>query len=484
MKTKHLITLSWTLAVLALLSGVSHIQANETRRFNNPMHQNYRLDWCLEWAKQCGEPAASAWCQARGYQRAESHQIAQDIGDVSPTQVYRTGQICKDKFCDGFSFIVCERADKPAPPVKPMDGFTRSWQKTDSNSLSEYRDDRPGRVSRDEFKQPGLLIGKLKPILIRPVLDPEGWIQRGLEQLSDFTTPEPQRKINARASFDRAMEVAKRTGNRDKLRGTALQIVDVYLRHQMAGEAKGYLNQAIQAYREAGDTPGLARTLLKIASLYANSWHDPDENFAEQSARNALSLYQKFGDEPGQASAIQQLGYIALRRDKPPQALEHFQKAFEIRRQIGDRGGQAQSLLGIAASYEKMARRKLSGLPDLSQPIYDNLAMSERALKTLREALLIIRETGDQAGAWRALFNLGAIHENRGEEERAVAYYQEALDTSTAANQRNEAESQLACDTDLGHRLSNQFRNKNIQCPMAAFGSTALLFDDEEAWDE
>jgi tetratricopeptide (TPR) repeat protein len=196
-----------------------------------------------------------------------------------------------------------------------------------------------------------------------------------------------------------------------------------------------------------------------------------------------LAIYGRLGDERGQAAALHQLGFTALRWNESREALEHFQRARELRRRIGDRRGEARNLVGIAACYEKMAQRQPSGWPDPSLPVYGNLPMTERALRVLREAVEILRETGDRSAIWRVLFNLGAIHENRGEDERALPYYREALEVSTAANERRAAEYQLACGTDLGRTLSDELRNDDLRCPMAAFGSTALLFDEEEEWD-
>ncbi|UCH96285.1 MAG: hypothetical protein JSV88_05365 [Candidatus Aminicenantes bacterium] len=76
--------------------------------FKDPMYQGYRLDFCLEWGSKCGEPAASAWCKMKGYDRANNWKKATNIGSISPTKVFQTGQICNQASCDGFSFIVCD----------------------------------------------------------------------------------------------------------------------------------------------------------------------------------------------------------------------------------------------------------------------------------------------------------------------------------------------------------------------------------------
>jgi hypothetical protein len=42
----------------------------ERQTFPQPIYDGLRLDACYEWAKRCGEEAASAWCKTNGFQRA------------------------------------------------------------------------------------------------------------------------------------------------------------------------------------------------------------------------------------------------------------------------------------------------------------------------------------------------------------------------------------------------------------------------------
>ncbi len=77
------------------------------RTFNNPRSGGYRLDWCREWAQNCGKPAADAFCQVKGLSRAVNFAQATDIGASHPTRIITSGQICNQAFCDGFRSITC-----------------------------------------------------------------------------------------------------------------------------------------------------------------------------------------------------------------------------------------------------------------------------------------------------------------------------------------------------------------------------------------
>ena len=89
-----------------------------TATIANPSLRGYRLDYCLYWAQQCGEPAATAWCRAQGYQRATHWQPER----VKPTLVIGDGNVCNADACHGFASVTCTTegaAPALAPPAAP-----------------------------------------------------------------------------------------------------------------------------------------------------------------------------------------------------------------------------------------------------------------------------------------------------------------------------------------------------------------------------
>ncbi len=96
---------------LALLCGLfflaSEVRA-ERRVFQHPTVGGEPLDWCLETGRACGEPAARAWCRARGYERergfrivlADAHSVTRTLGDR---------RRCTGRHCHGFEYIRCSR---------------------------------------------------------------------------------------------------------------------------------------------------------------------------------------------------------------------------------------------------------------------------------------------------------------------------------------------------------------------------------------
>jgi hypothetical protein len=97
-------------AVTVLIAFAGSGQAEE-KTFAKPKLGSYRLDWCLNWASQCGKPAARAWCKKKGFDDTSDFEQAEDIGDVTPTRVLNSGQVCDDETCDGFTYVTCVADD-------------------------------------------------------------------------------------------------------------------------------------------------------------------------------------------------------------------------------------------------------------------------------------------------------------------------------------------------------------------------------------
>ena len=87
----------------AFITCTSRIPGN--RVFVNPTWKGYRLDVCLTWSKDCGKPAADAFCRANGF--AESmNAVADAERGYAPTRIVSNDQICRDN-CVGWQQIIC-----------------------------------------------------------------------------------------------------------------------------------------------------------------------------------------------------------------------------------------------------------------------------------------------------------------------------------------------------------------------------------------
>jgi hypothetical protein len=78
-----------------------------SQTFAYPVHQVYRLNYCLTSNGDCGAPAAQAWCKIQGFVTAGAWKIDENIGALFPTVVLGENRICAQFVCDGFQEITC-----------------------------------------------------------------------------------------------------------------------------------------------------------------------------------------------------------------------------------------------------------------------------------------------------------------------------------------------------------------------------------------
>lgn len=81
-------------------------QPKPRRVFKKPVYKGYRVDCCLRVNKDCGKPAADAWCRSQGYRRSSNCKI--DAVKCLPTFLFGTQSLCNQTLCKGFDEVECE----------------------------------------------------------------------------------------------------------------------------------------------------------------------------------------------------------------------------------------------------------------------------------------------------------------------------------------------------------------------------------------
>ncbi len=136
----RLILLSLAFAILSLSAAQA---ADHT--FAKPKSGGMRVDWCYVWGAQCGQPAADRFCQSQSYTKSIDFVEDVDIGASGiDTVVQGTGQVCHGAFCDGFTYITCQKPDLPIIIPLPLPLPLPTPGPTPSGDSKQYNNPKKG----------------------------------------------------------------------------------------------------------------------------------------------------------------------------------------------------------------------------------------------------------------------------------------------------------------------------------------------------
>jgi tetratricopeptide (TPR) repeat protein len=166
--------------------------------------------------------------------------------------------------------------------------------------------------------------------------------------------------------------------------------------------------------RYAGqDYDKAASVLLEVDFDYLLFWGHP---------RLVTQLHEglqgKLSDPQLEQHSVRNLGSAYYNLGRYEKAITCYEKALEIAREIGDRGGESKSLSNLGSCY------------------FD-LGQTERALDYQEQALEIAREIGARGSEGISLGNLGTAYYNWGEYEKAITYLEPALEIAREIGDRH-----------------------------------------------
>jgi tetratricopeptide (TPR) repeat protein len=175
--------------------------------------------------------------------------------------------------------------------------------------------------------------------------------------------------------------------------------------------------------------------------------------------QQALRLSRELGDREGEVDLLNNLGAISATTGAAQQALDYYQQALSIAREVGYRRMEARLLLNVGVRYlalgephraaerlqEALALARALGLRDDQAGALHNLSGAwlqlgeyQRALDSDNQALALFRAAGYRRGEVAALLLLGQIHQRLGDLPAALDHFQQALALSRQAGYRNE----------------------------------------------
>jgi tetratricopeptide (TPR) repeat protein len=131
----------------------------------------------------------------------------------------------------------------------------------------------------------------------------------------------------------------------------------------------------------------------------------------------ALPLQRQVGDKGGEATTLNNIGSVYDALGEKRQALDYYELALPLQRQVGDKGGEATTLNNIGS-------------------VYDALGEKRQALDYYELALPLQRQVGDKGGEATTLNNIGGIYADNNDLVRARQHFAQALSLQLAVGDR------------------------------------------------
>ncbi|MCA2792504.1 MAG: tetratricopeptide repeat protein, partial [Microcystis sp. M112S2] len=123
-----------------------------------------------------------------------------------------------------------------------------------------------------------------------------------------------------------------------------------------------------------------------------------------------VTVYQQQEEQTNwnYAASLTSLGNAYNYLGEYQKAIEFYQQSLAIKREIGDRGGEAKSYIGLGN-------------------VYRSLGEYQKAIEFHQQSLAIEREIGDRGGEAKSYNNLGNVYDSLGEYQKAIEFYQQSL---------------------------------------------------------
>ncbi|HEX6818102.1 MAG TPA: tetratricopeptide repeat protein, partial [Ktedonobacterales bacterium] len=206
-----------------------------------------------------------------------------------------------------------------------------------------------------------------------------------------------------------AERVAERTDERaDRLRAITISgfYADLLRGMGRLSEAEALYLRDLDARRALGDRDGEATALSDLGEIALMKGHSVE---AEQYGLQALEIVRDLHSRREEEAVLTILGRVALRQGHVEDAEDYFQQALAIDREVHNRHDEAVDL-----AYLGQVALQRGSLED--------------AADRFSKALEIMREVDDRRSAGGVLFTLGAIAERRERIEEAEHYYHLSLE--------------------------------------------------------
>ncbi|NES07200.1 MAG: CHAT domain-containing protein, partial [Okeania sp. SIO2F4] len=133
----------------------------------------------------------------------------------------------------------------------------------------------------------------------------------------------------------------------------------------------------------------------------------------------ALPILREVKNRSQEATTLNNIGAVYKSIGQPEKALEYFEQALSIAREVKNRSREGTTLNNIGG-------------------VYDNIGQPQKALKYYQQALPISREVNNRSQEATTINNIGTVYHSIGKPQKALEDYQEALLISREVNNRSQ----------------------------------------------
>ena len=156
-----------------------------------------------------------------------------------------------------------------------------------------------------------------------------------------------------------------------------------------------------------GDETGKAYQAVEALSTPLSMSYQSKEELLRRKRINEY-LLEKIKDKKDMSNSLSELGSIHLLLAEPRKAIEYYEQALKISREIGDRRGEGNHLGNLGLAYS-----------DLGEP--------RKAIQYYEQALKISREIGDRRGEGNRLGKLGIAFYGLSRRQEAIKSMEDAV---------------------------------------------------------
>ncbi len=198
---------------------------------------------------------------------------------------------------------------------------------------------------------------------------------------------------------------------------------------------------------------------------------------ALQSWEQALTIYRDIGYRQGEADSLGSLGLAYNSLGQYHKAIDFYEQSLVIKREIGDREGEANSLGNLGLAYRALGQyhkaidfyeQQLVIVRDIGYRegeanslcglgnAYDSLGQYDRAIEFHQQSLVISRDIRYRQGEADSLGSLGLAYDSLGQYHKAIDFHQQSLVIEREIENRS-GEAASLCNLGLAYKSLGQY---------------------------